>query len=352
MAVAGVQLAHLRRVAVRECAEAERFDHRAVPERTGGVRGGESVTQPAGRRCRLGREPAAGQPAHLQAERLAVAPECGHEAARRDAARAVEEAAHRRHPEVEMEERPLADERLRLRSGVLRAPPGVEGIDEGRMRGDMTQMGVVAAGQGMVDERQPRQRLRCGVVEQVRDLAVEESQELHALRRAPAVARHRAAAVAAAVDRRVAPARPAAEIGDLDEPHRRRHDRGHRRRHEVVLGGLEPDRAGAHQRQRLVEIVRPSFEDAGDGGGVQYGLNEGVGRVRGRAAVQQGVRPKPERVRRRAHGGPGGLDRGERLRRVAVGFSKHVSSAAACEATAAALSRTPMTFAPRSGEIP
>ena len=209
---------------------------------------------------------------------------------------------------------------------MARIEPRPEDVDQARVRGDVAQMGVVAADQGLVDDRQPGQRLGAGVVEQFGHRAVQEAEELHAPRRTPPVARRGAAAVAAAVDRRVAAARLPAQVAHLDESHRGRHHRGHRSRHPPVLRGLEPDRAGAHQRERLVEVVRPALEHAGHGGGVQHRRDKRPGSGSGRPAVQQRMRFEPDRLGRGPHAGPGGLDGDERFGGAAVGFGKHGAS--------------------------
>ena len=202
------------------------------------------LAKPADRRSCLDRKPTLGKPAHLQAERLAVPPERGDEAARRNPARAVQSAAHRRHPEIEMKEGPLADERLHAGAGKPCAEPRAQDVDEARMGGDVAQMGIVAAGQGLIDDRQPGERFRTGVIEPLRDGTVQEPEEIHALRRPPPVARRGAPAMAAAVDRRVTPACPPADVAHLDDPHGGRHDRGHRSRHP---GGPARARTGLHR---------------------------------------------------------------------------------------------------------
>ena len=102
----------------------------------------------------------------------------------------VEDASYGSHPEVEMEDGPLADEHVRFGVGSRPAAARVDDPQEGFMSRDVTQVCIVTADQSVVDQRQPGKWFRADLIEQIRNRAVEESQELHALGRAATVARN------------------------------------------------------------------------------------------------------------------------------------------------------------------
>ena len=203
-----------------------------------------------------------------------------------------------------MKDRPFADERADRRPREFRSQPIAEYPDQDLVRLDVAQVGVVAQGQRLVDDRQPRDRIRRRGRDRTGHLAVDEAQQIERVLRLAAIAAIVHGARAAAVERGIGSVFRIVQIGKLENLHGRRDHRGQRRRHVVVLCRRETDGAGGDERVRLVEIRRPAFVDAGHRGRVQGRRHQGVRWVGRRSAVKKRAIGQADGVTRSLDAGP------------------------------------------------